>query len=302
MKKFVCGMLAAISMISLFSACNEPLKEPPQIGFLVAAQFSEYKLGVVDGMTDKKLVTDNIENPEISDFASVKKGVSALKNGKLHGLVVPAAYVDEILADNENMSKLYLTFIESKPCAITLAEHPFVLSANAAITDMTRNGKSSEIARFHLSGGKDADYTRPQDYDKVEGRVLRVGVSTSEKAPLVYKDKDGNLTGINVDTAYEIAKFICADIKFIEYKNNDELFAAVDADEIDIAFANFIPSEENPISSVYLYSHPYTDQSVEIIINGKTPEIANGFGAVSETVVPENTEESSDEETGTVSE
>ena len=279
MKRILCCMLAVICAVFLLAGCGEEvvLKEPPEIGFVVATQFSEYRLGVVDGTIDKKDVNELIENPELVDFESVSKGVSALKNNNLHGLIVPASYVDGILADNENMSKLYLTFIESKPCAIMRSSFDLLISINASCTDITRKGIADNMAMYHISGGKDGKYERPSGYETFEDRNIRVGISTAEKSPLVYKDKGGNLCGINVDTAYEMAKYVGGNLEIIEFKNDDALFDALDNDEIDIAFANFIPSEENPISAKYAYSHPYTDLSTEIIINGETPDIVNGI-------------------------
>ncbi len=279
MKRILCVMLAVICAVFLLAGCGEEvvLKEPPKIGFVVATQFSEYRLGVIDGTIDKKDINELIDNPELVDFKSVDKGVSALKNNKLHGLIVPASYVDGILADNENMSKLYLTFIENEPCAIMRSSFDLRLSMNAACTDITRKGIADNIAIYHISGGKDAKYTRPEGFETFEDRNIRAGISTAEKSPLVYKDKDGNLCGINVDTAYEMAKFVGGNLEIIEFKNDDELFDALDNDEIDIAFANFMPSEEKPISTRYAYTHPYTNLSTEIIINGETPDIVNGI-------------------------
>ncbi len=279
MKKIICGILAAMCMISLLSACGEPIKEPPEVGFLVAAQFSGYRLGFVKDHISKDEITERIDSPDLVKFSSVGKAVNALKNNKIHGLVLPEKYANEEIEKNPDLSKLHMTFIEKKPCALHLAWYELSLPINAAATRIRNDGTAEKIAAANSGEGK-GDYTRPSDYDKVEGRLLRVGIPSFDKAPLHYKDSDGNLCGINVDTAYEFAKEIHAEIEIREYEDDAALMAALDSNEIDLAISEFIPSEENPISGKYSYTHEYTDQSVHILINGPTPAAANGLGAM----------------------
>ncbi len=279
MKKVVSVLCAILFMVSILSACGKPIKEAPKIGFMVADQFSGYRLGFVKGHISEDEITNVIDSPELVNFSSVKKGVSALKNNKIHGLVLPAMYANEVLAKNNDLSKLYLTFIEKEPCAISLASYDFAMQANAAITRIRNDGTAEKIAKANSGDGNET-YTRPSDYEKLSDRLVRIGIPSYEKAPLQYKDKDGNLCGINVDTAYEIAKGIYAEIEIKEYEDDEALFKALDEKEIDIILSEFIPSEEKPISTKYLYTHAYSDQSVHILINGPTPEAVNGLNAM----------------------
>ncbi len=291
MKKIICGVLAVLSLTAVFSGCNkkesEPAKvdsiaAPPEIGFVVADQFEGYRVGYIGGLTKESVITDNITNPEVVKYDSVEKGIDALKNDQIHGLVLPSAFAKNALNTNDGISELYLTFIEQKLCAISLADNSRSHAVDAAITTITNNGTSEKIkmTNYGFAGG-DA-YTRPTDYDKVEGRVLRVGVAKDTGVPLVYKNDKGELCGINVDTAYEFAKGAHSDLELHEYDNDEALFAALDANEVDIILSKFIPSEENPISAKYLYTHPYTDVSVEILIKGDTPKIATQGLSVTE--------------------
>jgi len=272
MKKIICGILAVMSLVLLFSSCaSEPIKEPPAVGFLVADQFSGYRVGIVKGLTEKKDVEDNIPSPEVVQFSSVNKGLSALRGNKIHGLVLPATETAYALEKYSDISKLYVTFVPREICAISLSDNKFSHGINAAVTTIRNNGAAEMIASTHSGNG---NYVRPADYDKLEGRVLRVGVCEKNGKPLCYKDKDGNLCGINVDSAYEFARAIHADIEISNYADNEALFNALDKNEIDLAMSDFVPSEENPISTAYLYTHPYCDLSTHILINGETPRVA----------------------------
>ena len=91
MKRIICLTLCALMLFSLFTACkenNEPLKAPPEVGFLVAAQFTDYLLGTVPELVPESVITEKIISPEIVEFKSYEKGLSALRDGKLHGLVL----------------------------------------------------------------------------------------------------------------------------------------------------------------------------------------------------------------------
>ena len=272
MKKIICGTLAVLSVLLMLSACgNKPIKEPPEIGFLVADQFEGYRVGIVKGLTDEKDVTDNIPNPEVVTFSSVAKGLSALRGNKIHGLVLPAAETSYALEKHSDISKLYLTFMEREICAISIYDNKYAHGINATVTNIKNSGTADKIAASHSGNGK---YDRPTEYDKIDGRILRVGISEKTGAPLFYKDKKGEMCGINVDSAYEFAKGIRAELEIAAYPDNDALFKALDAGEIDLAMSDFVPSEETPISMKYLYTHPYCDLSTHILINGETPRIA----------------------------
>lgn len=280
MKKMICGILAVACMMSLLCACEtKPIKEAPEIGFLVPAQFTGYRLGYVEDLNSEDEIVAKIDSPELVKYSSVKSAVKALRNNKLHGLVLPARYANEEVEKNKDISKLYQTLLKEEICGITLAEYKFEMQINAAVTRIRRDGTAEKIAIANSGDGK-TDYVRPQNYDKVEGRVLRVGVPAGENSPLIYKDENGELHGINIDTAYEMAKGMYADIEISEYKDDEALFKALDEKKIDIALSAFVPSEENPISAKYLYTHPYSEQSVHILINGPTPAAVNGLGAL----------------------
>lgn len=272
MKKLICGALAALTLLLMLAACsNEPIKEPPEIGFLVADQFEGYRVGIVKGLTEKSEVTDNIANPEVVKFSSVDKGLSALREGKIHGLVLPAAETAYALEKHSDISKLYVTFIENEVCAISLSNNKYSHGINAAVTTIRNNGTADAIAEANLGDG---DYTRPTEYDRLDGRILRVGISEKAGAPLFYTDKKGEIAGINVDSAYEFAKSIHAELEIKTYSDDEALFKALDDDEIDLAMSDFVPSEDTPISSKYLYTHSYCDLSTHILINGETPRVA----------------------------
>ena len=271
MKKIICGLLAAVSLLALLSGCGKPIKEPPQIGFLVGSQFSGYRVGIVNSLNSEDEVVKEIGSPEIVKFSSVSKGLSSLRNDKIHGLVLPAAYAEEALKKHSDISKLYVPFIEKKISGISTYQNEFAFGVNAAITFIQNNGMAKQIASTHAGNGNSV---RPAEYDKIEGRVLRVGVSSADGAPLCYKDKKGELCGINIDTAYACAEKIRAELVISDYENEEALTKAIDANEIDLALSDFVDSTDNPLTLKYHFTHPYADISTHILIKGETPKVA----------------------------
>ncbi|MBR5543118.1 MAG: transporter substrate-binding domain-containing protein [Oscillospiraceae bacterium] len=268
MKKLICGLLSALLMLSLFSACSDEYKEPPQIGFLVAQQFGGYKLGTVDGLVDKKVITDNIDSPDIKTFASAEKGVSALKSKKIHGMVLPTVYIKNELENSDNFEKLYAPFVEKDIRALCLSSFESSIVVDAALTLIQNNGTADKIATAHSPYAKNAKepYARPEIVVKRKGATITIGICSDDNYPFNYRAEGGSLVGVNADVAHEIAAYMGRDLIIKEYSEK-ELLKALDNGEVDIAMSAFSPSEEEPISTKYIASHPYYDASVDILIN-----------------------------------
>ena len=264
MKKFISIILLSVMAVSLFSACG--YKEPPAIGFLVADQFDGYKLGTVEDLVPGKEIKDLIGDPDIVKFSSAEKGLSALRNKKIHGMVLPAVYAHHELEKTDDFIPTEITFVEKQLRAISLTTQEFIIHVDTAFTSILNNGTAQKIADAHSPYANPEDpYVRPSDYKKIDGRVITVGFCSDDNYPLNYRNDAGELVGINVDIAYEMAAGARADLVIKEYPA-DKLMEALDAGEVDFILNEYFEDEKNPISTKYLYSHNYCDASTYILI------------------------------------
>lgn len=272
MKKFISIILLSVMAVSLFSACG--YKEPPEIGFLVADQFDGYKLGTVEELVSGKEIKELIGKPDIVKFSSVEKGLDALLNKKIHGMVLPAVYAHHELEKSHSFLPTEITFVEKQLRAISLSTQQFIMHIDTKFTSISRDGTAQKIADAHSPyANPDAPYVRPSDYEKIDGRVITVGICNDDNYPLNYRNDSGKLVGINVDIAYEMAAGARADLVIREYPS-DKLMKALDAGEVDFILNDYFEDENNPISTKYLYTHSYCDASTYILIRSPAAKFA----------------------------
>ena len=251
MKKFICAALAAMCMGSVFSGCTsnnekkvpDEFAEPPEIGFLIAEQFIGYKLGVEPSLVSKETVEQKLPDTYVLTYKTVTKGLHAVAEKDIHGMVLPILYADEEIRRTPGIGKIEQTFVEQPVCAMFLNDSNYVLPVDAAFTAIKANGKAKRIALSHSPyASEELSYTRPEEYEKAPGRVVRIGICSDENYPFNYK-KDGELVGVNVDMAYEIAAGANAELEIKEYAEKD-LEAALLNKEVDVVLSEYIYSDE----------------------------------------------------------
>ncbi|MBQ9984770.1 MAG: transporter substrate-binding domain-containing protein [Oscillospiraceae bacterium] len=281
MKKNIALILCIILSLSLLASCGE-YKEPPAIGFLTAGQFTGYKLGTVADIVPVKVITESIDSPEVVKFSSVEDGLEALRNKKIHGFVLPAVYTINETEKSDDFTPTKIPFIDKQLRAISLNGFEYSVPVDAALTTLQNNGTARKIAEAYSPYADEASpYTRPAEYDKLPGRTITVGICSDDAFPYNYHDADGKLVGINVDVAYEIAKGIHAELVIKEYPE-DKLMGALDSGEADIILSQFYESEQAPLDTDYLYSHPYCDASTHILIRSLFADLSDKQAAKAE--------------------
>lgn len=252
--------------LSLLSSCSLGYKEPPEVGFLAADQFTGYKLGTVNDLVSEKTITELIEDPDVVKYSSVEKGLNALRNKKIHGMVLPAVYMTNEMSKTDDFLTTHITFVEKQLRAVSLNTSDFAVPVDAALTAIMNNGTAQKIANAHSPYADESDpYTRPSGYKKIDGRTITIGICSDDAFPYNYRASDGSLVGINVDAAHEMAAGAHAELVIKEYPE-DELMSALDAGEVDYVMSQFYEDEQNPIDMKYLYSHSYCDASTYILI------------------------------------
>ncbi len=264
MKRFLSAVLSLVLILALFSACSLGYKEPPEGGFIILEHFDGYKLGIVEGQ-DKAEVREKIGNPDIKTFKTAEEGIEALRNKEIHGMLLPATVADKAISESSDFLKLLDTFDDKKLSGISLNSSKFIIPIEAAITKIKNNGALNRIvAKYYPSDDAGESYVAPESGEVVEGRVLRVGLSKENNFPFTYRDTSGNIVGINIDVAREIVADFGAELKVIEYPE-EELTDALDNGEVDFIMNRFSPYEGAP--EEHIFSDSYYDDSSYILIN-----------------------------------
>ncbi|MBQ6846448.1 MAG: transporter substrate-binding domain-containing protein [Oscillospiraceae bacterium] len=302
MKKFICAALAALFSSCLLSGCSSPstspatpsatekkelppteFKAPPEIGFMAAGQFDGYKLGTVSSLVSESTIKNSLPASYVVTYENATDGLHAVTEKEIHGMVLPVLYADEEIRRTPGIGKIEQTFIEQPVCAIFLNNSDYVLPVDAALTSLKANGKAKKIALSHSPyASEEVAYTRPGEYEKAPGRVIKVGICSDENYPYNYT-KDGEFVGVNVDVAYEIAAGANAELEIKQY-SKDELESALKNQEVDVILSDYIYSdslyeEGSTFDSSFLHSESYYDASLVIVAK-------NEFLGNSKTVLP----------------
>lgn len=106
------------------------------------------------------------------------------------------------------------------------------------------------------------------DTIKANGKI-RVGTEGTY-APFTYHDKDGKLTGFDVEIAQEIAKKIGVQAEFIETKW-DGMFAGLDSKRFDIVVNEVTIKEDRKVK--YDFSDPYIVSKSVLIVHKDNKDI-----------------------------
>lgn len=103
---------------------------------------------------------------------------------------------------------------------------------------------------------------------KADG-VIKIGTEGTY-APFTFHDKDGKLTGFDVEIAEEVAKRLGVKAEFIETKW-DGMFAGLDSKRFD-AVANEVTIREDRIAK-YDFSEPYIVSKAVLIVHNDNTDI-----------------------------
>lgn len=108
------------------------------------------------------------------------------------------------------------------------------------------------------------------DQIKADG-VIKIGTEGTY-APFTFHDKDGKLTGFDVEIAEEIAKRLGVKAEFVETKW-DGMFAGLDAKRFD-AVANQVTIRADRLEK-YDFSSPYIVSKAVLIVHNDNNDIAS---------------------------
>lgn len=266
MKKLISLILASVLALGLLSGCSIANDEPPEMGFLVADQFTGYRLGTVEELVSEEFLCEKIDSPIVVKYDSVEDGLEALRAKKIYGFALPGVYADAEIERSYAFLKLTLPFVDKQLRGVSLSNSNLILPIDAALTSIRNDGTAEKIRRAYSPYADANDpYVRPTEFEAKNGRAITIGICSDEAYPYNFRDESGALTGINVDVAHEIAKGISAELVIKEYEE-DKLFEALEAGEVDFIMSQYSLAEDEKVSVKYTYSDTYCDASTHIII------------------------------------
>lgn len=141
-----------------------------------------------------------------------------------------------------------------------------VLAACGNDKEQGTNGQANASG----SGNGDAAQSGQTLLDQIKANgKIRVGTEGTY-APFTYHDKDGSLTGFDVELTREVAKRLGVEAEFIETKW-DGIFAGLDAKRFDIV-ANQVSIRDDR-KEKYDFSDPYIVSKAVLIVNEKNEDI-----------------------------
>ncbi len=206
MKKFICLILAIISALGLLSGCNIANDEPPEMGFLVADQFTGYRLGTVEELVSEEFLCEKIDSPIVVKYDTVEEGLADLRANKIYGFALPAVYADVEIEKSYAFLKLALPFVDKQLRGVSLADSKFILPIDAALTSIRNDGTAEKIRRAYSPYADANDpYVRPTEFETMKDRVITIGICSDEAYPYNFRDENGALTGIKLGPEPEIA-------------------------------------------------------------------------------------------------
>lgn len=142
--------------------------------------------------------------------------------------------------------------------------HVFLLLTLAIILTACGSAKPNDNAKEAASPTTDAGTESITDKG-----VLLVGTE-GMYAPFTFHDKDGKLTGYDVDVITEVAKRLDVKIEFVETQW-DALFAGIDAKRFDV-MANQI-SINDQRKAKYDFTDTYTKTNSVLVVNEDNTDI-----------------------------
>ncbi|WP_176552305.1 transporter substrate-binding domain-containing protein [Testudinibacter sp. TR-2022] len=101
-------------------------------------------------------------------------------------------------------------------------------------------------------------------------KILRVGTEGTYP-PFTFHDKDGNLTGFDVEVTREVAKRLGLEVQFFETQW-DAMFAGLNAKRFDI-IANQVDLSNPERQQKYLLSEPYNFERSVVVTPVETPNL-----------------------------
>ena len=248
----VCAVVAlAVLLVSLVGCQTD---KPNEVNS--PADVKGRTIGSIEGSPSVVLAEElGVSKP----FATGEELMYNLKEGTLDCVIMEKSAAVDLASATTGVRVLSEPILKYDLRFAVARENAELLNAvNTALAALTENGTVKGLIGKYFSAKK---YV----YKPPEGVVMRPGYLSlavpSDYPPYSYKDKNGVLTGLDIEVAQAVCDYLGVELRITEYDAR-ELVTAVWYGRADLALG-WIPTEGE---SVIAESDPYADSAQVIIV------------------------------------
>lgn len=209
------------------------------------------RIGILTGTLFEYLVNRTLDHTQLFYYEKLDDMLRDLQNGELDGIVDDEPALRYVASRDpryrvigEQLETYEYALLFNKNCG-DLAE-----KFDAELASMVESGEIARLVAKWMAG----DGAATADFKRYSGsRLVRLAVFT-ESPPFVYRDKQNNIVGIDV----EIVETICRRLGYrleVSHTGFDGLFDALEENRADVAAASLTVMEERKPFGIY--SVPY---------------------------------------------
>lgn len=271
MKKW--SMILALSLCAalLFSGCGH---KKPENGYVLKTDLAGAAIGIVQGITTEQQVQDNIKNAKVKTYNSIEEATQALAAREVNVLALDAKNAKNLINSDTRFGQMLEKLTDKAYRAVTHmvgtdANDDFTLEIGSAISRIQASGEYDTMYAHYFSGSTPSGFSGAYtpSAGKVAGRELVVGIA-EDSAPFCYRAENGDLIGLDVEFANEVAKTWGAKLTVRTYPR-EKLLTALANDEIKMALGRFTEFDDQRDDDDIFFSLPYYDASQVLICNAE---------------------------------
>ena len=268
----------------LVSGCGETADSTISGTVFELSDLPGKRIGVLTGSqgdlyaTDLELPMGNEEPSVIERYMSLDTAVEDLRTGILDCVIMDAVLADEYCAADDHLAVLDEAFVweeyaiclgpEQTELRDQLNQALAILEENGTLDEITSKYIRKEVSMEDFEDPEDpladdlTDYSAESQNFADETTVLHVA-TTSGYEPYIFYDESGNLTGLDVDVAYALAKQLDMEIEITDM-DYAELFSSVTDGSCQMAIAGIFPSED--LLETHLFTDSYTTACQMVLV------------------------------------
>lgn len=250
MKKLLL-LLAFAVMLTAFSGCGAKI---PENSVASPEELSGKTVGVPENSSAAYYAEK--AGAYCVEYEDEKNLLADLLAGNLDCAAASENTAKRLLSESGRVKQLSSSLADETYRFITALENPDLASdLDAALSAIKADGTLKGLTDACLSGEKCPENAVPEDAE-----ALTVAV-TPEFPPYCFTDEDGNLCGLDVETAKAVCARIGLRAEFSEVAS-DKAVSAVQNGRAAFAAGRFAEDEETQV----LFSAPYMQTSLKIIV------------------------------------
>jgi polar amino acid transport system substrate-binding protein len=277
MIKFMVLLAAVVSILVSLGGCTDGTTATIQSASDLNS--SSYTISVDSGSAAANTAMEQFSEAKIVYAASASDAYLSVSQGKTDAFVYGRLFMQYALSSGtlDNLCILDDT-LDTADIAVGISKSQADLlpEVNAFIAESKESGLLDEMYdRWVLQS--DPEMPEIAAVENPE-RTIKIGTSGLVE-PVTYYDKDGALTGYDVELIYRLAVYLNAKVE-IEAMSYDALIASLESGRLDAVIADLNVTDER--KQVILMSDPYRVSETAVVVR-KDMVSANAAAAVTDT-------------------